>query len=76
MVRRLANALQASQVMGIHSVLVPRDVVFHQEVFAKSLYEVGPSRWIWFGAEPVARHNQFNAIVVNDFFDSAMEKTP
>ena len=76
MMRRLANALEASQLLGVKELIVPRDVVFHQEIFEKSVYDLGHSQRIWFGAQPRSHDNPIDVIVAEDFFFSASKKTP
>ena len=75
MVRRLANALQTAHHLGCKDLIVPRDVIFHKEIFAKTVYEVGNSKRVWFGVEPSRRRNSVDAIIAHDFFSRTTEKS-
>ena len=75
MVRRLANALQAAHHLGCEDLIVPRDVIFHKEIFEKTVYCVGNSKRVWFGVEPSRKRNGVDAIITHDFYSGTIEKT-
>lgn len=75
MVRRLANALQTTYHLGCRDLIVPRDVIFHEEIFANTIYDVGNSKKVWFGVEPSRQRNNINAIITHHFFTSTTEKS-
>lgn len=75
MVRRLANALVLSSVLRVQEVIVPSDVIFHHEIFARSLYHLEKSQRMWFGTEPKRKSNAVTVIAADDFYTGAVKKT-
>lgn len=70
MCRRLANALSRGSAIDIGSVIVPKEVVFHKEIFSPGTHTIANMRNLWLGSAPSRKTNDVAAMFVGDMFGS------
>ena len=70
MCRRLANGLNLGSSIDISSVIVPKEVIFHEGIFRQGTHEIADSRTLWLGSAPSRKSNDVEAMFVGDMFSS------
>ena len=70
MCRRLANGLSLASAIECGSVIVPKEVIFHQGIFTEGTHEVTNGRTLWLGSAPSRKTNGLTALFVGDMFSS------
>lgn len=70
MSRRLANGLSLGSSIDSGSVIVPKEVIFHEGIFRQGTHEISGIRTLWLGSAPSRKTNDVAAMFVGDMFSS------
>lgn len=70
MSRRLANGLSLGSSIDSGSVIVPKEVIFHEGIFRQGTHKISGIRTLWLGSAPSRRTNDVAAMFVGDMFSS------